>query len=125
MGRGQTGQRRPVTKGPGRPAIGRTGSRRVVPKGRGQTNLGWREGGREGGREKREGGGEKREDDLGLTNSQTHNKCDRVWPEVTSAKVPCSLVKFVLTVGGEIYRAHGSSLYLMTGTRDVTTCADM
>ena len=24
--------------------------------------------------------------------------------------------------GGEIYGAHGSSLYLMTGTRDVTTC---
>ena len=28
-------------------------------------------------------------------------------------------------VGGEIYRARGSSLYLMTGTRDVTTCADI
>ena len=30
-------------------------------------------------------------------------------------------------MGGEIYRAHGSSLhvYLMTGTRDVTICADI
>ena len=28
-------------------------------------------------------------------------------------------------MGGEIYGARGSSLYLMTGMRDVTTCADM
>ena len=32
-------------------------------------------------------------------------------------------VKFTITVGGEIYGARGSSLYLMTGTRDITTCA--
>ena len=31
-------------------------------------------------------------------------------------------VKFAITVGGEIYGARGSSLYLMTSTRDVTTC---
>ena len=28
-------------------------------------------------------------------------------------------------MGGEIYGAHGSNLYLLTGTHDVTTCADI
>ena len=36
-----------------------------------------------------------------------------------------SFVKFTIIVGGEIYGARGSSLYLMTGTRDVTTCTDI
>ena len=31
----------------------------------------------------------------------------------------------MITVGGEIYGARGSSLYLMTGTCDVTMCADI
>ena len=30
-----------------------------------------------------------------------------------------------ITVGGEIYGERGSSLYLMTGTRDVTMCTDI
>ena len=34
-------------------------------------------------------------------------------------------VKFVITVGKEIYGAHGLSLYLMTGAGDITTCADI
>ena len=36
-----------------------------------------------------------------------------------------TIVKFTTAVGGEIYGARGSSLYHMTGMRDVTTCADL
>ena len=36
-----------------------------------------------------------------------------------------SFVKFAITLGGEIYGACGSSLYLMTGMRDVTMCANI
>ena len=47
------------------------------------------------------------------------------FPERTDAPAKTTNVKFAITVGGDIYGARGSSLYLMTGTRDVTMCADI